>query len=371
LFALAALLAFGAAWAQPKGYRLLQDEHRLGIARKVMKKMYNWEFQEAEALIAQLGKGIEGHPVEPFAKAMLLYWKHVPIDFTAETHKRHVALLEEASAAADRILEEDEKDLEGIFFKMASRSLLMKHLADEGESMKAASEAKGVYRLIKEGFDLKDEFVEFYFTTGLYNYYREYYPERYPAYKPIAFFFHSGDKEEGLEQLVFTARNAVFTSAEAYSYLTYIYLRYEQDHQHAVRYIQELVKLYPRNLYFAVMHAEVLFLSKRYGEARAVAERIKAQAPDSYYRAVAALLSGMLLDQEGKHDGALAQYKQAESLSKTMRYRFYEQKVYLYYGLSGAYARKGQHEQAKHYYKLAKEYDANGYLKTVPKPKGL
>jgi len=49
--------------------------------------------------------------------------------------------------------------------------------ADNGKSGKVVPDLRTMYKRTKEGFELKDRFVEFYFSTGLYNYYIEAYPE--------------------------------------------------------------------------------------------------------------------------------------------------------------------------------------------------
>lgn len=348
-------------------YHLLDDEVRLQKAEASINAMYNWDFDEAYRLVDELEKGIEGHPVIPFSKAMILYWKIMPIDFTKPTYHEHTKLLEEASRLSDLRLEKDEDDIEGKFFKMASRSLIMKELADSGKPMKAISEARELYKLMKEGFRLKDEFVEYYFTTGVYNYYREFYPEKYPFYKPFAVFFQSGDMKKGLEQLVYATKHATFTQAEAYTYLAYIHLRYEQNHQEAIKFAKELANTYPKNLYFKVIYSETLFLS---GEYTAISKHASAliRSSDPYYQAAGHLFTGIVLEQEGKHAQALYRYQKAEKLAKTMNYRFGELKAYLYFGMANCYSQQGNYELTQEYYKKAKDRDYNKYLKTVEKP---
>ena len=62
-------------------------------------------------------------------------------------------------------------------------------------------------------------YPDFYFFTGLYNYYREAYPEAHPIYKVLAFLFPRGDREKGSAELQNAGANSIMLKAEAYSFL--------------------------------------------------------------------------------------------------------------------------------------------------------
>ena len=68
---------------------------------------------------------------------------------------------------------------------------------------------------MKTGFDLMHKNPEFYYTTGLYNYYREQYPESHPGYKTVVWVLAGGDKEKGLQLLHKASKEALFTKTEA------------------------------------------------------------------------------------------------------------------------------------------------------------
>lgn len=366
---LSLLLLLGSASNTYAQGHILKDPKRLSQIQETVECLYRWDLDKAEVLINNFSKGIEKHPVVPFAKAMVIYWRMAPINFSdTKQYPRHLELLRQTSDYADAMLEKDEEDIEAKFFKMASKSMVMKHLADAGQPMKALGEARDVYKLIKEGFDYKEEFIEFYFTTGIYNYYREYYPEIHPVYKPFAWVFQSGDKEKGLEQLKYTAKNATFTKAEAYSYLSHIYLRYERKQDQAILYARELSKTYPKNLFFTVQYTEILLITGKYEEATKYTSVLQKHT-DPYYQAAGLLFEGIIHDRH-KQDYAKATdyYLQTKAITDKMNYRFGLQKVYLYYGLSRVYSKQGDTDRAKSYYQLAKDHDGNGYLKTVEKP---
>lgn len=348
---------------------LFQTPEKLALMKTTLRQMYNWEFSKAEANLSQFRVGYENHPAVPFTEAMILFWRNAPMNLFSNDFAKHEKLVVEASDLADKMLEEDEEDMEAIFFKMAARSLLMKYYADKDEKMKALTEARGVYKLMKKGFDLKEDLNEFYFTTGIYNYYREYYPEKYPWYKPFAWVFQSGNKELGLEQLEYTARNASFTSPEAYTYLTYIYLRYENKNDKALSFAKELQQRFPRNKLFLANYIETLMLAKKYSQVNQLSDQLISYRNDIFYPASGHLFKGIVQDfQYNNLDKAYEHYAQAEKSVNTLGFRFAAYKTYLFYGLSRYWSSKGEGDKAKEYYQKAKNFDLDNYLKTVDKP---
>ena len=96
------------------------------------------------------------------------------------------------------------------------------------------------YSFMKKGFDLTEEYREFNFPVGMYNYYREKYPELHPVYKPFMFFFRNGDVSKGLRQLERSVKENVFTKPEAGMFLVHIYLYYENNPAAALKIIQQV-----------------------------------------------------------------------------------------------------------------------------------
>ncbi|MGB0522158.1 MAG: hypothetical protein ACPGJS_04320 [Flammeovirgaceae bacterium] len=369
LIALVFLLLISVSSYAQKIPHLLDNPEKLELIKKSILQMYNWELTQAEASLQKFSSGYEKHPAVPFTKAMIMYWRNAPLDLFGNVFPKHEKLLIEASDLAEQMLDENEEDIEAIFFKMSARSLLMKYYADKGQTMKAVGEAKGVYKLMKKGFDLKEKLNEFYFTTGIYNYYREYYPERYPVYKPFAWVFQSGNKTLGLEQLEYTARNATFTSPEAYTYLSFIYLKYEKKEDKALIFARELAQRFPKNKLFHVKYIETLVLSNRYNQVENLAHKLTLSHRDKFYPTAGNLFKAMAYhNYRNNPEKAFEYYTKAEKNVENLGYRFLLFKTYLYYGLSKYWADKGDSEKAKDYYKKAKEFDENDYLKTVDKP---
>lgn len=66
---------------------------------------------------------------------------------------------------------------------------------------------------------------------------------------------------------------------------------------------------------------------------------------------------------------AFEYYTKSEKYLDKLGSRYRSLKPYLYYGLSKYWTENGDNEKGKEYYKKAKEFDDNDYLKNVDKPK--
>ncbi|NQZ76440.1 MAG: hypothetical protein HRT61_10070 [Ekhidna sp.] len=224
------------------------------LVKKATDHIYNSTPDSAEFYISKAEIAIPKHPVIPLMRAMTILWTYIPLISDS-------LFLEMESQLDAAIVIAEEQDPrfdnpEMIFFSMAAHGLLAEYYADQGSIMKAVGEANRAYGLMKKGFDIVDERPEFLLTTGLYNYFREKYPEKHPVYKPLMWFFRGGDMELGLEQVKRALNESFLTKVEAHVYLSYIYLRYEYDPQIAQQYLTALCEMYPNNYYAKAKYLE-------------------------------------------------------------------------------------------------------------------
>ncbi len=226
------------------------------LVKKGTDHIYNASPDSAEFYIAKAEVFIPDHPVIPLMRAMSILWSNIPT-ISEESFAQMEIHLDSAIFLA-KAQDSDLEDPEMIFFAMAAYGLLAEYYADQNHTMKAVGEANRAYGLMKKGFDIVDEHPEFLLTTGLYNYFREKYPERHPIYKPLLWFFRSGNMELGLKQLELACTESFLTRVEAHVYLSYIYLRYEFNPTLAQKYLSELCDLYPNNYYAKAKYLESL-----------------------------------------------------------------------------------------------------------------
>ncbi len=350
---------------------LFDSKSKTKLVQQCVDRIYNMEFDEARVLYEEVKIALPGHPAIDMIDAFFISWQEMPFNIYSDGYSRHIEKLRAVIEKSESILEKDPSNQEGIFFNMSARGLLAEYFADEGSYMKAMSEAKQTYDLIKKGFDLTEENPEFLFTVGLYNYFRETYPERHPVYKPFLWFFKSGDRELGLKQLDQACRQGVLTKVEANLYTSYIYLRYENDPENALKYLRRLNKDYPKNQFFQTKLAEALVMNSRYKEASPlIVELISSN--DDYYSMSGHLFQGIV---EEKKNGdplqAKQEYQKALKESAPFEYKGEYYKSLAHLGLGKIFLNEGQKGIADEHFNLAikwsttedVEKEAKRYLK--------
>lgn len=219
--------------------------------------IYNLQEDSALYYIDKVKQELPDHPLVPLMEGLQMLWMNIPVlsdsIFDAFILKMQVAV-EKSQSLEGGVDNSDE----ALFFELAARGLMAEHYAEQDLYMKALSEANKAYGLIKKGFEKTDEISEFLFTSGLYNYFREKYPQIYPIYKPFVWVFKSGDKALGLQQLHEATYKTIISKIEANIYISYIYLRYEDTPEKAQEYLSFLVAQYPNNLYLLTKYLESL-----------------------------------------------------------------------------------------------------------------
>lgn len=353
--------------------QLLQDAATQQLLHQALDKIYNFEFTEAAPLIKKIRDQYPQHPVYPLLVALRLSWEGMPLRKDKPTYGEYIRHLQLTLTRANALLDKNGKDPEAIFFALSAHSYLALQASEEGQSMEALSEARRAYGYLRAGMKLTSTYVDFYLSTGLYNYYVKQYPETHPAIKPLMLFFADGDKKLGLQQLETGANKGVFTKTEALYYLMHISVKHEMQFAKGLVCSSRLNRQYPNNLLFLMRHTEMLVLNGRYDEAKPFLGKISVQT-DPIYQATAAVLQG-LMEEKGAHNYEKAQSYYLKAIKLKAFERRYTQDYYgmAYAGLARLAAREGNKVQAKAYYKKALELaeyestirEAKHYLKNA------
>ena len=334
-------------WGQ-QGYTLYGDPQGLEDVERVTNLIYNTQHKQVDKELELLKRRIPAsHPVLTLLKALNLYWMDAPMHTASPHYKEFIALLHKTNSQAEAYIEKDMDKTVSIFSTLTANSLLTRYHAEKGDYMAALKQARPTYSYMKEGMKLKEDYKEFYFPTGLYNYYRVKYPELHPVYKSFMWMFEDGNKMLGLQQLEYSVRNNVFTKAEAAVFLVHLYLYYENQPQKALKSIQLLYKEFPNNRFVRLQLAESLIAAKHYSEA-APHVAFLLQQQDAYYRSAGELFSGIL--QEMQHQNLQLAYKHytaALSIAEPLNYIADTYRGMVHAGLARYYEAKNQKEKAK------------------------
>lgn len=368
-FVIVLLTTIGLA-SSPARSQILYDAATQNLVLEAIDHIYNYEFGEIEPIARQIRAKYPNHPVNPMLKAMQLQWQYLPVKDNKSVSGQYVSLLHECINKA-KVLEKNPKTrAEAAFFSMAGHGYIALMHNYNDDKLKAAGEAKQAYNYVMDGFDYMERNPEFYFSTGLYNYYIIRYPEDHPIVKPIVLFFKDGNREEGLRQMDVAARKGVFTRTESAFYLARIYLKHEVRYDKANSYLASLVQKHPNNPIFLMKYTESLFLLNKFSEAAPYLEKLK-KKNDRVFSIASRTFEGLAQEKDLKNDTeALKLYQLVVRQPYDDEYTK-EYHAFAYAGLARIAHRAGDRRKALSYYKKSAELaeykavikEAENYLK--------
>jgi hypothetical protein len=345
--------------------QLIRDTLTLSRIRTGIDRIYNNEFEGAEEVLVQLQKDYADHPISPLFEGLIYYWKYYPLVPGKPGAEEFEGMMEECWQRGDSLKQENsgneymsDNEIEGVFFELVARSFLVMYYADNGKSTKAIPHFTTVYRDIIKGMEMQDEFTEFLFMTGLYNYYREAFPEAYPVYKAPLVFFRRGNKDLGLAQLRTASTDADFLHVEATLFLSLIQINFENNPDSSLHYTNKLHRTYPGNPFFHAKYTEMLLINQEYEQGLYQIEEL--MHLDSYNRMKGTIYRGIYEEKFRKDaESAKKYYEEGIRMSKPFGERANYTMAYAYIGLYRYYSGNGNKRKAREYHKKAR--NATGY----------
>jgi hypothetical protein len=335
--------------------QILQDTTTLSLVKKNIDYIYNLQFDYAREIHSKISRSYPGHPVVFLLSGMLTYWENYPMLSTSSSRYS----FEEDMNRCVRISENNKNpdhEAEYLLADLCARGMLLLYYADNDLTMKVIPLTISTYKYLRRSFDFASVSSDLNYFTGVYNYYREAYPNAYPVYKSLVLLFPVGDMKAGLKQLHIAAVNSIVLRAESYYLLMYIYISFENDYHEALIYSKSLHELYPNNVLYQSLYIKNLLLLKNYDEA----EKLIITSPDEegnrYFHAQLSIFKGIL--QEKKYlNNKLAQEYYEKGISDISNFESFgnEYSAYAYYGLSRISVANGDKHSSKIYRKEAIE----------------
>ncbi|MEQ9426881.1 MAG: hypothetical protein RJQ09_20830 [Cyclobacteriaceae bacterium] len=351
---LAAILILSGFLAQAQNRDLMKEPLRSQI-KECFNHIYNSDTYEFGQAAEQLKKSLPNHPMNNLLAALSIYWSKYPLNLNGAEIEKLKKLLDESISKCHVLLEEEPDAFDIKYIDMVSHSILALGHSREGQFFKAAGEAKKAYNYFKEGFKLMEEYPEFYFSSGLYSYYREKYPEIYPIYKTIIWVFKSGDKKEGLRLMKLAFDQSEFAKAEAAHYLSHILLRYEMKPIAALPYVRFLANEYPGNLFFLSNYIETNIFLERYNEAEKWLVNLD-ESEHPYYRTAYAVFQGRVAESKYQYELAETLFNEALAIAEgSINEETDNLKNLALCGLARLSLLNNNSEKAQEYYELALE----------------
>ncbi len=314
--------------------QILKDSTSMRVLKGCVGDIYNSEFEKARDAARQLSISYPGHPVNHLLKGMIVYWENYPLRPGSQAQKAYEINMNDCIRICEEIKTSDDYP-EILLSNLGARGMLLQFYADNNLSDKVLPIVKTTYRLIRQSFDYTSFYDDFYFFTGLFNYYREAYPEARPVYKVVAFLFPRGDRVKGLVEMRKAARTAIMLKAEAAAFMSHIYIHFEANFQLAYAYSRYLHEMYPENPQYLASNIKNLLLLKKYDEAEDLIRASEATKINPYFSAQTNIFNAIIQEKKYRNP-ALAKelYKKGLNDISVFGYFGNEYSAYAYFGLS-------------------------------------
>lgn len=340
----------------------LERPDLLEKAGACLNRTYAFTFQEARHLQSELQADSPDHPAPVFLEALIIYWENFPLVPSMGASDTFISLMDRVIELSADLRKDSLTYTEGVFFDLFGRAFKAMFWADNGKTGKLVPDLGNMYRYTRKGFELKDQFVEFYFSTGLYNYYIEAYPEAHPGYKPLIAFMHKGDRELGLYQLNYAINHAVFLKVEALLFMSLIQLKYENDFNTAAMYAERLVREYPDNIFYRGHLITILLYQHRFTYVRQVLKAI-ASHKDSYSAIIQNFAMAFMAEHETGEDVlAITAYLETAELAESLGPYGDTYRAMSFMGLSRLFAKQGLRRESESYARKASRLTAYAFI---------
>jgi hypothetical protein len=335
--------------------QILKDTTSVMLIKKNIDYIYNFQFKDAEETCYKIGILFPGHPVDFLLKGMIIYWENFPLLSNSPSS----TIFENDLRKCIEICEKKPDSIdepEYLLNNLCARGMLLLFYTDNNKSMEAIPLVLSTYHFIRRSFDFTSVYSDFYYFTGIYNYYRKVYPEVYPIYKPLAALIPKGDKEKGIMELQKAAGSSIVLKAESLIFLSEIYRRFEGDYQKATYYNKILYELYPANMEYREEYIKNLLLIKHFDEAERLINSSDMIKNNIFFKAQLTIFSG-IIEEKKYHNFKQAQESYLRGIKDITPFGKYSNEfvAYAYFGLSRISEVNGDKNNKKQYRKMANE----------------
>lgn len=314
--------------------QVLRDTSSSNMVKRCVDNIYNFRFNEAREISEKINNSFPRHPVGHILNGMIIYWENFPLlpgtaqGDTFQDEMRACIKLGELKTDRDDYAE-------FLLGNLGARGLLLMFYADNELSNEVFPLAKTTWRYLRESFSYTSSYDDFYFFTGLYNYYREAYPTRHPVYRVLAVLFPKGDVVKGLKELRTAAQKSIMLKAEAAFFLSHIFINFENNYARGESHSRFLYEAYPGNEQYFAIYIRNLLLLKKYDEAENLIRSKNGSIRNPFVKAELTIFSGIISEKKYRNLQE-AQRLYNKGIADITPYINYGDEIaaYAYFGLS-------------------------------------
>jgi tetratricopeptide (TPR) repeat protein len=356
---------------------IAQDSEFDTLVKKGINEIYDIKFTQAEKTFTEVEHKYPKHPAGKFFNAMIIWWKIMLNQNDEQYDEIFEKKLEEVIDFCDELLDENDKNVDAIFFKGGSLGFRGRLYSIRKKWFDAALDGKEALPLVYEAYEIDPKNEDVKLGFGIYNYYAEAIPEKYPFIKPAMIFFPSGDKKKGIEQLTTAANKSKYAAIESKFFLLTLYYQFEEDFNKAMEYAEDLTALFPDNPIFQKYYGRIFIKKNDYEKASNVFGDIKTKSLNKmpgYNNMIlreAEYYLGVNFMRKNKIDSAENSFSNCYELSKKLDEDKDEESGFMVSAvlyLAKISTQNGEKEKAKDYYnKVLEMRDYNNSHKKAEK----
>jgi tetratricopeptide (TPR) repeat protein len=294
------------------------------LVKAGINQIYGIEFDKAEKTFDAVTRQYPTHPSGRFFKAMTTWWR-ILLDIDNESmDDKFFNQLEEVIEMCDGILDKNDKNVDAMFFKGGSLGFRGQLRAIRESWFKAALDGKDGLNLVFKSYELNPKNVDVQLGFGIYHYYADVIPARYPAVKPFMVFFPKGDRLKGLKELENVAWNGRYTRIESRNFLMKLNFQFEEKMDEARRWAKILLADFPNNPFFQKYYGLTFIKENNYPEAVKTFHGIYSKAKQGMpgynkrFEREASYYIGMDYKIREKSDSAIVFFERSEKLSREL-----------------------------------------------------
>jgi hypothetical protein len=231
--------------------------------------IYNFRFKSADTLVIKLLNTDSNNYQVNLLAANYQWWMIITGEDSDSVRNKYQKHLDKAIYLIKSAtkFEDDNEKLYCLILAYAYKGRLN---ALNKNYLKAISDLNTCMDYLKRSFGKENSYDWFYLSSGLYNYYIEYWKKNYPVFYPYLVTMPAGNKKTGLEMLLnglLSSENILAT--ESRYFLMKLFLEYELSFDEASRNNSFLLKKYPSNLLYRYYQSNVQCMKNEINEAQA------------------------------------------------------------------------------------------------------
>lgn len=329
-------------------------------AKKSIDSLYNRNTVAADEILGPWREKHPDHPIWLLWDGMEVWWNVLEDLDNQSLDREFIARMQQADYEAGKILRSEPGHPDALIIRAVANGYIARLHANREDWLTSVQVGRKAYQAHQELIKIAPNLPDNHFAEGMKLYYAAYIPEEYPVVKAVSWFFPEGDREEGLTELRYAAKNGVFARPESKYFLANILHHYENNYEEAREIFADLIATYPDNSYYRREYLQTLSQLNQYDEILAFSNETleywqsKDEAIDPVLETEIKFWKGRAYYYNGNFENAKPHLVESVDIGREL-VNSKQREIYILaaYFAGRTNDRLGQKEEAKKYYQIA------------------